>query len=327
MFYRCKNCGGNVIYHPEKKKMICESCGSEESHQEIPQKVYHICSNCGGQIETTEYTLACQCPYCGTFHILEDRMEGKYKPQLLLPFCLDKHQAAEKLQEAFAGKMFLPSDFCSVSSLEKMQGIYVPFWMYDFKSHVRFEGEGEKIRTWREGDYECTETRIYRLVRDFTVNYKKIPVDASIEMEDGLMDLLEPYEYGELGEFQPQFLSGFRADVYEEDSDAMRSRAEEKADGFSEEYLSQENGEYAMVHPFLDQKENKSEGTFFAFLPVWKYRYRYNGKEYTFYVNGQTGKSVGTPPISWVKMIGMSAGVFVSVLFFLRMAAYFLEVL
>ena len=25
MFYRCKNCGGNVLYHPEKKKMICES--------------------------------------------------------------------------------------------------------------------------------------------------------------------------------------------------------------------------------------------------------------------------------------------------------------
>ena len=49
MFYRCKNCGGNVTYHPEKKKMICESCGSEESQQEIPQKEIHICSNCGGK--------------------------------------------------------------------------------------------------------------------------------------------------------------------------------------------------------------------------------------------------------------------------------------
>ena len=74
MFYRCKNCGGNVTYHPEKKKMVCESCGSEESQQEIPQKKIHVCSNCGGQIETTEYTLACRCPYCQTFHILEDRM-------------------------------------------------------------------------------------------------------------------------------------------------------------------------------------------------------------------------------------------------------------
>ena len=152
MFYRCKNCGGNVTYHPEKKKMICESCGSEESQQEIPQKKIHICSNCGGQIETTEYTLACRCPYCQTFHILEDRMEGEYRPRLLLPFCLDRHHAAEKLKETFAGKMFLPSNFCAASSLESMEGIYVPFWMYDFHSHIYFEGEGDRVRTWREGD-------------------------------------------------------------------------------------------------------------------------------------------------------------------------------
>lgn len=29
MFYRCKSCGGNVTYNPDKKKMICESCGNE----------------------------------------------------------------------------------------------------------------------------------------------------------------------------------------------------------------------------------------------------------------------------------------------------------
>ena len=28
MFYRCKSCGGNVIYDPKKKAMVCESCGN-----------------------------------------------------------------------------------------------------------------------------------------------------------------------------------------------------------------------------------------------------------------------------------------------------------
>lgn len=327
MFYRCKNCGGNVTYHPEKKKMICESCGSEESQQEIPQKEIHICSNCGGQIETTEYTLACRCPYCQTFHILEDRMEGDYHPRLLLPFGMDKHQAAEKLQETFSGKLFLPSNFCSAASLESMEGIYVPFWMYDFRSHIHFEGEGDRVRTWREGDYEITETRIYRLVRDFEVEYDKIPVDASVAMEDGMMDLLEPYQYGELGDFTPEYLSGFQADVYEQDSEALRPRAEEKADSFSEGYLAEENAGYTMIRPFVDKKENNVEDTFFAFLPVWKYIYRYNGKEYSFYINGQTGKVVGGPPVSLARVFGMSAGIFALVFFFLKMLCYFLEVL
>lgn len=327
MFYRCKNCGGNVTYHPEKKKMICESCGSEGSQQEIPQKEIHVCSNCGGQIETTKYTLACRCPYCQTFHILEDQMEGAYRPQLLLPFGLDRHQAAEKLKKNFASKLFLPSDFCAASSIEKMEGIYVPFWMYDFHSHIHFEGEGDRVRSWREGDYEVTETRVYRLIRDLEVDYDKIPVDASIAMEDGWMDLLEPYEYGELHDFVPKYLSGFRADVYEQDSDALKDRAEEKADGFSRRYLAEENAGYAMVRPLHEQIHNQTENTFFAFLPVWKYIYRYNGKEYPFYVNGQTGKVTGAPPVSLVRVFGMSAGIFALTFFFLKMVCCFLEVL
>lgn len=31
MFYRCKDCGGNAVYDPKKKKMVCESCGNEET--------------------------------------------------------------------------------------------------------------------------------------------------------------------------------------------------------------------------------------------------------------------------------------------------------
>lgn len=327
MFYRCKNCGGNVTYHPEKKKMVCESCGSEDSQQEIPQKEIHVCSNCGGQIETTEYTLACRCPYCQTFHIFEDRMEGEYRPQLLLPFCLGKYEAAEKMKKHFSSNLFLPSDFCAAASIETMEGLYVPFWMYDFCSHIRFEGEGDRIRTWREGDYEVTETRVYRLIRDMEINYAKIPVDASIAMEDGMMDLLEPYEYGELNDFTPVYLSGFQADVYEQNSDALKGRAEEKADGFSRSYLAEENAGYAVVRPLEDYIENEKKNTFFAFLPVWKYIYHYDGKEYPFYINGQTGKVIGAPPVSRARVFGMSAGIFALTFFFLRMLLYFLEVL
>lgn len=75
---------------------------------------------------------------------------------------------------------------------------------------MHFEGEGRKIRTWTEGDYDCTETSIYRLVRDFNVNYDKIPVDASKNMPDEKMDLVEPYKYTALGKFRSKYLSGFR---------------------------------------------------------------------------------------------------------------------
>ena len=51
MFYRCKDCGGNAVYDPKKKKMVCESCGNEETQEKILQEKLHICNNCEAEIE------------------------------------------------------------------------------------------------------------------------------------------------------------------------------------------------------------------------------------------------------------------------------------
>ena len=146
-------------------------------------------------------------------------MKDAYKPDLALPFVIDRKEAIEIIRKNFAKKMFIPKDFCSTSSLESLQGRYVPFWMYDMETHVHFEGEGRKIRTWTEGDYDCTETSIYRLIRDFDVNYDKIPVDASKNMPDEKMDLVEPYKYTALGKFRSRYLSGFQAEIYDENKE------------------------------------------------------------------------------------------------------------
>ena len=35
MIFKCKNCGGNAVYHPEKKKMWCPHCDSEDSEERL----------------------------------------------------------------------------------------------------------------------------------------------------------------------------------------------------------------------------------------------------------------------------------------------------
>lgn len=45
-------------------------------------------------------------------------------------------------------------------------------------------------------------------------------------------------------------------------------------------------------------------------LPVWMVYYDYNRKQYTFAMNGQTGKVVGKPPISKAKVAAWFAGIF-----------------
>ena len=59
--------------------------------------------------------------------------------------------------------MFAPSDFLSSTTLEKMEGLYVPFWLYDYDTHVNYNGIGIKIRKWTSGDIEYTETSRYSI--------------------------------------------------------------------------------------------------------------------------------------------------------------------
>ena len=326
MFYRCKSCGGNVTYNPDKKKMICESCGNEGEPELISQDKKHVCNNCGAEIEADQIDLSLKCPYCGTYVIFEDRMENEYEPNLVLPFAIDKHKALDLLKEKFAKQLFLPGNFCSSSTIESMEGLYVPFWMYDLHTHVHFEGEADKIRTWEEGDYDCTETSTYRIVRDFDVDYDKIPVDASKAMPDAMMDLVEPYKYEALGEFDAKFLSGFQAEIYDENKEELLPRAQKKAKKYTEGYLDEYNNSYSSVKPAIKKVDSKEMNSYYTFLPVWRYVYRYQGTNYEFFVNGQTGKAIGTPPTSKARMFSWFAAVTFSLFFLAEMILYFLEV-
>jgi hypothetical protein len=62
----------------------------------------------------------------------------------------------------------------------------------------------------------------------------------------------------------------------------------------------------------IPQQENISLNSIqssYALLPVWWYRYSFEGKNYDCFVNGQTGKVVGKAPLS-VRRIFAYGGTF-----------------
>ena len=73
MFYRCKSCGGNVTYNPDKKKMICESCGNEGEPELISQDKKHVCNNCGAEIEADQIDLSARSVHIVVLCDFEDR--------------------------------------------------------------------------------------------------------------------------------------------------------------------------------------------------------------------------------------------------------------
>ena len=311
MIFKCKNCEGNVVYSPEAKKMVCPYCESEGSEERRDYTVndIKICPNCSGEVPVLEHTSAIQCPYCDNYLILNPRVENEYAPRWVIPFQMGKENCKKAIREHFKKCLFAPTDFLSEARLNGMQGVYVPFWFYDYDTTCTYEGEGRKVRTWTSGNTEYRETSYFSVYRDMDIAFRKMPVDASEDMPDEVMDLLEPFRYEQLEEFKPEFLSGFYGEKYSITSDVLESRVKRKMDKDVDDMMRDTYAGYTSVKTISSNNFiNRSEVNY-GLLPVWKYIYKYQEKEYPFYVNGQTGKIVGTPPISvkkvWAYAISM----------------------
>ncbi|MFI3214134.1 MAG: hypothetical protein R3Y24_12445 [Eubacteriales bacterium] len=310
MIFKCRNCGGNTVYNPDKGSMYCPHCESIDSHDEMLGRGMEQCGNCGAPLEIQKYTSASKCPYCGMYLIFEERMEEKFKPKFVLPFKISKQKAIEVMKSQYKKKTFLPNDFLSVATIEAMEGTYVPFWLYDFDTRYHYKGKGTKVRTWRRGDVEYTETSFYDVVRELDIAFDKVPVDASIAMEDGIMDLMEPYEYKECEKFNPKYVSGFYSEIYNMEAEELEGRAKEKSRKDASELTAQTIQGYVTVVPQHEECQFVNVQQNYALLPVWQYSFNYKGEKFTYHVNGQTGKLIGNAPLATQRLIGYSVSCF-----------------
>lgn len=313
MNFQCKNCGGNMVFRPKDQKMYCPYCDGVDCEEQAGNDSLTVCASCGAEIKIGQFTSASRCPFCNNYLIFDERVENAYKPDSIIPFKLDKDMAVGAIDKEFKKRIFAPASFLSEKSLESMDGYYVPFFMYDYKADSVYEGEGTKVRSWRAGDYDYTETSFFAINRRMHAEYDNIPVDASTEMDDATMDLMEPYDYKALMSFAPKYLSGFFGEIYNNTSDAYQDRAAKKAVSASAKLLHESISGYSTLRPRIDNTTLTNGDVDYSLLPVWIYKYKWAGKDYPFYVNGQTGKVIGKTPVSKLKVLvySLTAGLLV----------------
>lgn len=302
MNFQCKNCGGNMVFSPKKQLMYCPHCEGENCEEQKGNDSLDSCPSCGGALEAGQFTSATQCPYCGNYIIFDKRVSDEYRPNKVISFKLSKEDAVGVLEEEFKDRLFTPSSFLSEKTLVDMKGYYVPFFMYDYHVDGKYVCDATQSRSWREGNYDCTETSYYKLFRQMKVDYEDVPVDASILMADETMDMLEPFDYELLTDFDPRVLSGFSGEIYNMSADELSNRAENKISKSARAIMMDSLKKYSLSKPEEDTMTMMRGETEFALLPVWKYKYLHDGKEYEFFVNGQSGKVIGKTPISKKKV-------------------------
>lgn len=269
----------------------------------------YSCPSCGAELICDESTAATACPYCGNPTIVPGQFSGGWRPDYIIPFKQSKENAVEALKEHYRGKFFLPKAFKKENHVQEIQGIYVPFWMFDGEATGEARYDATRSRTYRSGDYDITETKYYHVYRAGHVAFEKVPVDASSKMPDNHMDSIEPYDYEKLKPFSTAYLPGFLADKFDVTVEQCRQRADQRCEGT---LLSALDSTVKRYDSFTLKDSNvklKRGKVHYALLPVWMLHTKWQGKDFLFAMNGQTGKIVGDLPINWLKVIALFAAI------------------
>ena len=269
----------------------------------------YSCPSCGAELICDESTAATSCPYCGNPTVVPGQFAGALKPDFILPFKLSREDAVKKLKEHYRGKVFLPRSFTDENHIQEIRGVYVPFWMFDGTAEGDAHYEATRSHTYTSGDYEITETEHFDVYRAGSVAFEKVPVDASGKMPDDHMDSIEPYDYSELRPFSTAYLPGFLADRFDVTVEQSRERADRRCAGTLEASLRgtvQGYGTCLRTGGGVSLRRGKVR---YALMPVWMLNTKWQGKDFLFAMNGQTGRLVGDLPVSKAKFWGLFAAI------------------
>ncbi|MEG1427132.1 MAG: hypothetical protein RSC76_05540 [Oscillospiraceae bacterium] len=343
--YKCPNCSGAITFDSTSQQMKCPFCGSEfavdtlKAYDEALKNdgkdsmdwdgcdketgsgdwkegeqeglLTYVCDACGGEIVGDATMAATSCPYCGNSVIIAKQFSGMLRPDYVLPFKLDKNAAKNALAGFLKGKLLLPKLFKSQNHIDSITGLYVPYWLFDCDSDTNVRFNATRFLSWREGEYDCTRTDHYMLLRAGDMSFEKVPVDGSSKMDNNYTEAIEPFDYSEAVDFQTAYLSGYLADKYDVKAEECAPRANERIKESAVRALEDTTVGYATCVPASVNIQLKQGDIRYALLPMWMLNTKYKDKIYTFAMNGQTGKFVGELPIDRFKFWAWLCGTFV----------------
>ncbi|AIY12432.1 MULTISPECIES: hypothetical protein [Cellulophaga] len=329
----CASCGAELKFKPGSDQLKCEYCGYEEfieqaksSFEELELQHYlkvvgdnaytetiellH-CKNCGANQHVEENYKSLDCVYCGDPLIREDVVkEGWILPGALVPFQIDAKKAKATFKAWVSGLWFAPNKLKKAAlDAEGLHGLYVPHWTFDANLYATYQGQrGDYYyETQRYKTKSGTQTRQVRKTRwssaSGSVNgfVDDILINASQKKRRDIPAKIAHWNLKELVGFNSKYLSGFVTEKYTISLKEGHHQSFQEAKNIAYSWI---RGDIGGDTQRVDHADIKlSDETFKHILvPVYISSYSYNGKEYQFYVNGQTGAISGVRPYSFWKI-------------------------
>ena len=317
--YQCSCCGAGLKFDPNTQLFKCEFCLSEFTEIDLEKTEAHkkaeeariqneefcqhmneyLCNQCGAQITADENTAADICPYCHSPVVLSGRLSGQKMPSKVVPFKYSKDEAIKHFLAFAKKKRFVPKDFTSKEQIEKITGIYYPFWVTDADTDSNINAVATRVKTWTSGDYRYKKTSYYNVYRRGDIHFEDIVQSAYSEADKNMLEGILPFPASAQMDFNMSYLSGFLAKKRDIERDSLEESFKTKVVNYGSQILRGTIHNYTTVNIKTSNAKIKSCHWDYSLMPIWLLTYKSkNGKRFTYAMNGHTGKIYGELPIS-----------------------------
>lgn len=299
------------------------------------------CGGCGAEVVIpTNETVSARCHWCRQNLSLGTQVPNGAVPDAILPFSVPHDVAVEKIRK-FAGsrRMFAHSKFKREFKPENMVGVYLPYMVVDANASAMVHGEGEiRTRTYKSGDNTRYDADVYEVRREVNFAVDDLTVESRVERANfdaevntnNIINTILPFDTKNAVKWSPHYLNGITSEKRDKNIEDIRPRVERQLLSISRSLVQPSTDAYTRGVRW-EQEALAVHGTRWVsmYLPVWLYSYYHieNGIGMVHYiaVNGRTGETMGSVPVSKAKLLGLAVpvGVITEIFAIGIVAAYF----
>lgn len=321
---KCRSCGSNLIFSPKKGALLCKSCGNiykidasssfmthsfetninvSNNHDDWSAQTKMLkCQDCGAEIILDKFEYSSTCSYCESNVVSKLEELPGLKPDAVIPFKFDGHDAMLRFGEIMRKSWFIPNALKKKIPSSDMTGTYIACFSFNADAFCKYNGVFTYTESYTDIDGETkTVIKYVPVSGNHRENFKNILIESNQHVTDSDLNDIKPFNFEELKSFNQDYLKGYVVEHYNEDANACFNIAKAKmVNSIKMQLLKKHNCTGISSIDLKIDYTNKAYS--YYLLPIYLFIYKYKDKTYKTIMNGQNGKLGSNIPKSGVKI-------------------------
>ena len=236
----CPECGAPARFDIVSQQYVCPYCGGKteigeavrqaKGFRKIQRKkmkgsLPHFslasasCTGCGAEVVFEENEALSGCPFCGRSLVRREYLNIEDIPENVIPFAVTIDEAKQRAREWCEANKGKKEARLFKETLTELSGFYLPYEMIRGPVHMK------AARMDRGSSYRCEG-----FINDEFVN-------RSGQLDNQLLDGMEPYDTESLTDFEFSYIAGHRVKVPDIAEDELEKRVKKETESLYRPYI------------------------------------------------------------------------------------------